>query len=175
MLSKSRFFIYWVIAILACISCGDDRQYVERNLSLTFDIPAGLNTIESHYFRISDVYLFLDETLKSSGLPTGGTYEINGSKALLTSRLSGADYSIIEKISIFAVDKDDPLKRVEMYYNENISFQTFSELKLLASIANISPLIKDGKIDVEVRIKFRGFGPSQVKADLDFSYIIYKN
>lgn len=172
---KINFFAFMLVLTSCMTSCGDDRQYVERNLSVTFDIPAGLNTIESHYFRIDDVYLFLDETLTNNGLPVGGTYEISGSKALLTSRLSGADYSVIERISVFAVDKEDRTKRAEMFYNDNIALQTFSELRLLTSIADISPYIKDNKVDLEVRIKFRGFIPAPLRADLDFGYIIYKN
>jgi hypothetical protein len=175
MLYKSTFSNYLCCFLLFCISCGKDRQYIEQSLSVTFDIPAGLNTIESHYFRVNDVYLFLDETLNKNGLPIGASYEIGGSKALLTSRLSGVDYSIIEKISVFVVDKSNSLNRIEMFYNENISSQTLTSLKLLASISDISPYIHDKKIDLEVRIKFRGFMPSQVKADLDFGYIIYKN
>jgi hypothetical protein len=175
MLLKGNFFILMVLLASFTTSCGDDRQYVERDLSVTFEIPAGLNTIESHYFRIDDVYLFLDETLANNGLPTGGTYEISGSKALLTSRLSGADYSVIDAISVFAVDKDDRTNRIEMFYNENISIQTFSELKLLTSISNIAPYINDNKVDLEVRIRFRGFIPAPIRADLDFGYIIYKD
>ncbi len=175
MFNKSTFFFCLFWSLIFCQSCGKDRQYIERNLSISFDIPAGLNTIESHYFRIKDVYLFLDETLQNNGFPIGLNYEISGSKALLTSRLGGVDYSVIERISVFVVDKDDALKRVEIFYNENVSPQTLSELRLLASISDISPYIHDKKVDLEVRIKFRGFLPAQIKADLDFGYIIYKN
>ena len=35
-----------------------------KELNLNFEVPAGLN-IESHYFQIDDVYMFVDETLIS--------------------------------------------------------------------------------------------------------------
>jgi hypothetical protein len=170
-----NFKYYFFFLVLSSISCGKDREYIEKNLTLSFDIPTGLNTIESHYFQLGEVNMFLDETLKINNLPVDQTYEISGAKCLLTSRLSGADFSVIDRISVFAVDRSNPNKRIEIFYNENIPLQSISNIRLLASISNVTPYIKDNRMKMEVRIRFRGFMVAPVIADLDFSYIVYRN
>ncbi len=172
---RNIFYSFIVLATLFTTSCSKTRTYVERNLTTNFEIPAGLNTIESFYFNVPDVYLFYNETIQNNGLSSLQKYEVSGSKALLKSRISGLDFSIIEKISVFAIEKNNPNNRTEIFYNEAIPFQNISELKLLSAISDMSPYIHDNKIDLQVRILFRGFIGFTQKVDLDFGYLIYTN
>jgi hypothetical protein len=162
----------WLIILAGCT--GDDREYIERKLNLSFNVPAGLNNIESHYFRIDDVYLFLDETLEINKLDTSEIDEISGGSARLFSRLGGVDFSDIERISVFAVSQTDKNYRKEMFYLEEIPLRNLSELKLLNGLADFSEFIEDNRLDIEVRIQFRRFSTLSMQLDLDFSYLIFK-
>ncbi|HMS98309.1 MAG TPA: hypothetical protein PLV12_05275 [Saprospiraceae bacterium] len=165
-------FLGWLFALTGCT--GDDREYIERKLNLSFNVPAGLNNIESHYFRIDDVYLFLDETLEINKLDTSSIDEISGGSARLFSRLGGVDFSDIERISIFAVSQTDKNNRKEMFYLEEIPLRNLDELKLLNGLADFSEFIEDNRLDIEVRIQFRRFSTLSMQLDLDFSYLIFK-
>ncbi|MBK8700207.1 MAG: hypothetical protein IPN29_12020 [Saprospiraceae bacterium] len=158
---------------MGCFS--EDREYIVRKLNLAFDVPAGLNSIESHYFRIDDVYMFLDETLEINKLAKESVTEITGSSAILTSRQGGVDFSDIDRISVFAVSQTDKSLRKEMFYLENIPTRNLNELKLLTGLSNISSLIVENKLDIEVRIQFRTFSTQPMRLDLDFGYLIFKN
>lgn len=162
----------WLLALSGCT--GDNREYVERKLNLTFNVPAGLNNIESHYFRINDVYMFLDETLEVHQLDTAQVDEISGGSARLYSKLGGVDFSDIERISVFAVSQTDANFRKEMFYLEEIPLRNLDELKLLNGLADFSSLIEDNRLDIEVRIQFRRFSTLSMQLDLDFSYLIFK-
>ncbi|MBP6398901.1 MAG: hypothetical protein KA340_13540 [Saprospiraceae bacterium] len=162
----------WLIILGGCT--GDDREYIERKLNLSFNVPAGLNNIESHYFRIDDVYLFLDETLEINKLDTSEIDEISGGSARLFSRLGGVDFSDIERISVFAVSQTDKNYRKEMFYLEEIPLRNLSELKLLNGLADFSEFIEDNRLDIEVRVQFRRFSTLSMQLDLDFSYLIFK-
>jgi hypothetical protein len=156
-------------------SCqSDENLYIEKTLVTNFDIPSGLNSIETHTFRIRDIDLFLSPTLEVNGLDKNGTYEITGSKAKLFSRLSGADYSIIDRVSVLAVNPDNPADRIEMFYIENVPYRSLSELKLLTAQGNINKYIREGKIMLDVKILFKGFTGFPIKADLEFGYLIIK-
>jgi hypothetical protein len=164
-----------VILILSLlVGCnGTDRTFVQRQIIENFQIPAGLNTIESHYFRLSDVNLFYNETLKANGFETTSPREVSGLRASIRNRFSGNDLSVIDRISIFVVNKQNRTDRVEIFYNENIPFNQANEIKLLSSISNFYPYIKDGKVDLDVRIQFRGFLPLAAQLNLDMTYLIY--
>lgn len=164
-----------LIFILVISGCsGDDRQYIERQLNLSFDVPAGLNNIESHYFRIDDVYMFLDETLEINNLDSSQVDQISGGSARLYSRIGGVDFSDIDKISVFAVSQTNKEYRKEMFYLEEIPFRNLNELRMLNGLADFSEFIVDNKLDIEVRIQFRTFSSQSMKLDMDYSYLIFK-
>jgi hypothetical protein len=172
---KSIYSIFVLLSFLLLSGCGgDDREYIERKLNLSFEVPAGLNNIESHYFQIDDIYMFVDETLELNQLDTANIDEIVGGSARLYSKIGGVDFSDIEKISVFAVSPTNKEYRKEMFYQEQIPLRTISEIKLFNGLADFSEFIVDNRMDVEVRIKFRTFSSLSMKLDLDFSYLIFK-
>lgn len=168
-------YFYFFLLILICSCTKDEGDFIEANLKTNFFIPAGLNTVESHYFVVDDVDLFLDQVLTSNQLPTNEKYKITGSKAKLTTAFSDFDFSVINRISIFAINPENNLDRIEIFYNEEIPFNTQRELKLLAALGDFSKYIKNNKIDLQVRIQFKGLTSFQSNVDVDFNYLIYKN
>lgn len=174
---KLRFrplFLILGFALLFWGCGGDDREYIERRLNLSFNVPGGLNNIESHYFQIDDVPMFLNETLEINQLDTSSIDEIVGGSARLYGKIGGIDFSDIERISVFAVSPENKEYRKEMFYQEQIPFTNISEIKLFNGLADFSEFIVDNKMDMEVRIKFRAFSSLSAKLDLDFSYLLFK-
>ncbi len=174
MFIKFKYIIIFIVASVICGSCtGDDREFISRDLSVEFQIPAGLNTIESHFFKISNVPIFYTETLSNNGLDVNTPKEVSGLRALIRSKFNDVDLSSIERISVFIVNKSNRTDRVEIFYNEQIPFNQNREIRLLSNISNFYSYIKDNSIDLEVRIKFRGFLQIPVQGTLDFSYLVY--
>jgi hypothetical protein len=171
--AKYKFFPALLLGFLMFSCSGNDRLFVQRQIIENFQIPAGLNTIESHYFRISDVYLFYKETLQLNAQDATIPREVSGLRASIRNRFSGNDLAVIDRISIFAVNKLDRTDRVEIFYNENIPLNQTNEIRMLSNISNFYSYIKDGKVDLDVRVNFRGFLQSPAQVSLDLTYLIY--
>jgi hypothetical protein len=168
------FFI--IVGLLSNSGCSDnDREFISQEITETFQVPAGLNVIESHYFKLNGVFLFYKNKLSNNGLNTDNPREVAALRASISNKFGNVDLSVIESISIFAVKKGNRTDRVEIFYNEAIPFVSTNEIRLLANISNFYPYIYDDSIDLEVRLKFRGFLQQPVQAVLNFEYLVYLN
>lgn len=173
----NKITIFFSLLLVLNLSCrkGDDTLYLatKDNLIAEFTIPVGLNNLETHYFKIKNVDLFLKETLAANNL-LGDNYKISGSKARLVNRLGQIDLSSMAEVTVDAVSINDASQRRELFYQTDIPFAFRNELKLFTSLTEISDLLVDDKINLEVGIRFRSFSSIPVDLDLEFGYVVFE-
>ena len=166
-----------MLLLLISLSCktDDDSDYLaaKDNLVVSFKVPVGLNNLETHYFSIKNVDLFLKETLAANSL-NGSNYKISGNKGRLVSRLGQIDLSSMAEVTVDAVSINDPTQRREIFYQTQIPFALRSELNLLTSLSEISELLVDDKINIEIGIRFRSFSSIPADLDLEFGYVVFQ-
>jgi hypothetical protein len=68
--------------------------------------------------------------------------------------------------------KEQGLSR-EMFYRENIPFSHDGELQLLSSISNLTDILSDPFVDIEIRIRLRNIVPTDIRNKLIFSYAVF--
>ncbi|MBK9733765.1 MAG: hypothetical protein IPO92_01855 [Saprospiraceae bacterium] len=138
-----------------------------------FDIPVGLNTIETHYFKIRNVPTFYYQSAGLKGLDTSQIKNILASKGLIQGAFQEEDYDFISRISIYAVSQIDPNLKREMYYLDQVPLTTDQELRMLSSSTELKRILSEEFIDLEVRMNFRNFPGPNLRTKIVFGYAVF--
>jgi len=170
-----RSFIISMLALLPFLqSCSETLDplffvTVERE----FDIPTNLNTLETHFFQLKSIPVRLDENLSLYNRSQDDVVSINPGDAALTAGIGNVDFTFIERIEVFVVSRLDSSLKRRVFHSYEPDFSNRSKLVLFNSFIDIQDIIKEGLIDLEVRIKTRTFVPGNVKARLTFNYAVF--
>ncbi len=145
----------------------------EVALDAEFDIPTGLNTVETHYFIIRNVPTFYLQNAALKGVDTSSIVNISASRGLIRSKFQDVDFDFISRISIYAVSKKDATKKREMYYLDFVPVNTDTQLRMLSSTTQLKDMMNEEFIDLEVRINLRSFTTSNIRAKIEFGYAVF--
>ena len=172
-------FYFWVFSLLFILVCGSwscsktDTPLYEVNMQAEFDIPVGLNTIETHYFKIRKVPTFYSQSAGLKGLDTSQIKNVLASKGLMQGVFQAEDYDFISRISIYAVSSIDPNLKREMYYLDQVPLTTDQEIRMLSSSTELKKILSEEFIDLEVRMNFRNFPGPNLRTKIVFGYAVF--
>lgn len=172
-------FIHF-LAIFFLFACnGDDLEFAFRMEypNRVFEIPAGLNPFESHYFIQSDIATnkdfffdnFTDEDIT----------EISPFFARLTS-LEGIsiNYGFLEEVSVRicteeVYNQSEVIEKCtrEIFYREDIPLNSRNELDLIPNGLNVKELLTRDNFGVVVVLRrLRDFPPTSINTRLEMSF-----
>ena len=172
-------FLYTIglllFAVLFGNSCSKNNdQFFEVRLDFDLDLPAGLNSLETHYFIYRDVPNFYTQSLIANGITNERVKNITGSKAILRGTTGQVSFELFRAIRIFAVQRNNPSNRLEMFYLEQIPFNQGFEMELLTSISNLKSILEsDDLYTLEFQIEFRTFIPINQRIRLNYGYAVF--
>jgi hypothetical protein len=145
----------------------------EVTMDATFDLPNNFNTIETYYFPIKNVPTFYSQSAALHSLDTSNVSAVLASRGLITGNFQDVDFDFISRVSIYAVSQKDPNLKREMYYLDLVPLTTDTQLKMLSSSTQLKEILSEELIDLEVRLNFRSFSVSNVKARIEFGYAVF--
>jgi hypothetical protein len=166
---------FWVIGLIfvSTISCVKDTPVLfDVRLNTRIDIPAGLGTLETHYFTIRNVPTFFAQSANNVSVDPKEVSSIQSAKGLIMSTFSSEDLSFIDRISIYVISKTDPTKKREMYYLDFVPFNTNEEIRMLSATSELKDILSDETVDLEVRLNLREFNPRSISCTIDFGYSV---
>ena len=170
----NKVFIY-LIVILLVFSCQEDQG--ERLFELNYpsqrmNINRVLNTIESHFFIIGPLPNTLPSMLQNSSATIEDINRVEPFFATLTSE-DGFELAFIQEISVRICNPEDPSRcDLEIFYLDNIPFNTGSRVELLPSLANLKEFFdEEDRIIMElVLLRLRNFSPANFDLRFDFAF-----
>lgn len=164
------------IIFFACflISCEKEVPIkYEVRLDGEFEIPLGLNTIETHYILVRKVPTFFIYNAQRFNADTSSITNIQASKGLLRAKFGDAEFDFVERISVWAVSIKNPNLKREMYYLDFNPLNTREELRMLSSTSELKQIMKEEFIDIEIRLNLRRFPSSNIRTVIDFGYAVF--
>lgn len=168
---QTSFFFLLIVVLFS--SCEKETQVrYEVSLDANFDIPSGLNTLETHYFIIRDVPTFYSLNASLKRQDTAGINQVIASRGLIRSRFNDVDFDFVERISIYAVSKKNPDLKREMYYLDFVPLTTGRELRMLSSTTALKEIIQEETMDIEIRMNVRNFTNTAIRATFEFGYAV---
>lgn len=166
--------ILYTILIMAVLqmSCGADVEPLFTiDVEAEFILPPGLNTFDTHYFRINNVPTraknFLGANFDKSAIG-----RISANRAELNARFSNIDWSIVREISIHAISPLNPEVSKEIFYHDRVEFQGVKELQLLSSLSEVKDILVEDIMTLEVRINFRRTTPEEIESLLTMNFVV---
>ncbi len=164
-------YLFLVLLSLNMSSCTKDngRHLFDTEIEVNFDIPAGLNNLETHYFNIKNIPSFYEEKKSIYGVSDDDILKSLANRASIIPRFQEVDYGFIRDISIKLYDDEYP--RSEAFYLETVRISEENELNLLSSLTNLKDILSKPTFDLEIRINFKTFTvrTTENKIKLNFS------
>ncbi len=168
----------FLVAFLLLFSYSCEKEQVSFYIhdEHDFEIKAGLNTIETHFFVFRNIKNTLPQELYNQGLSFDDVKVIYAGKGLIQPVFDDFQYGDIREVSIWVVSPIDPSIRHEIYYLDQIPYSMRGEMKLLSGIANLKDFLSlHSSYNLEIQIKFRNFVPANTLNRFTYSFAIFLN
>lgn len=166
---RSRFiFTVLALAMLSLYSCsrGDDLTGIEMPYRYQFDVPAGLNPLNTHFFERSGI-------LTNAQNIIGSIDDINRIipyRASLTS-LDNVDYAFIREVEVRVRHRDNPGLEIPVFYREEIPANIGGRIDLIATQANVTDILSLDDYNVIVEFKLYSTSGQTFESDLQISFL----
>ncbi len=164
----SYFFALFVGSILIGGCGSDDVPEVLINAEADFEILVEKSsTLVTHYYRSFNVRTNISNY---TGSKDGIT--INPYSATMEGIFVKESYGFIRDISIYVISQNDPSKRKEIFYREEILPNEDETLELFPTLLDVTDILSEEIVDIEVRINLRSFVPQTFDNRIRFNYSI---
>ncbi len=166
-------FILFLILILSGCS-KDAKPLYEVRLDADFYISSSLpvSNVIRHYATIRNVPVFYNQYAAQKNVDTAHIQVAYPSYGSIKALFGDNDLSFIEDVIVSIVPKKGP--KLEIYRIDFVHYNTGGEIRMLSqTFDGLKKVLKDEFIDIEIGFRLRQFPPRDVKARLDFGYIVF--
>jgi len=166
-----RWVWIWIvlIGIGGCHKDDGPKAVFTVESTSSFTIPAGLNTVETHYFVVNNIPSTLEAQLKSHNLTLEDLEKINPLQCRLLALDGTPTYQFIQDISVMIYTKKNPVKR-EIAFMEPVPLNTSSTLQLFPTLIDVKDYLTSSVYSVEIRLRLRGFPSRTIDTRLDLAF-----
>lgn len=173
-LKKSLVYILLVgmsISIHSCSSGGEPRFLV--NVERDFNVENTLSPITTHFFELRNISTNLDQSLDIYGLQKNNIAGISPADAVLTTVSGLMDWSRVSNVEVYAISRVDPSKKMRIFYVNERDPGNNDELRLFNTFADLSEIMLEETIDLEVRLRTIASVAGNFRARLLFNYAVF--
>jgi hypothetical protein len=164
--------LYLIAVIVLFSACGEQEvPLFTMNFEEEFNVPAGLNTLETHTFVIQDIPSLLETYKSTFNVTDEQIANIRPSRASIQQIFSSLNYDFVERVSVWCVSNEDPSLRKEAFYIDFVPLSQGTDMKLLSGISDFKDIFSENNFDLEVKLKFRQFPPNQTDNIITFSFV----
>ena len=135
----------------------------------TIEIPAGLNTFETHYFDKSGIRTHAEDLLNANNVQDNDITAVQAKTCRLISTFADVDLDFIREISL-RVYEDDPSAYHEIFFRDNVPLDTEDFIDLIPALPNVKEFLLDDSYNVSIRMEFRLPPPTFVTMRLDYDF-----
>jgi hypothetical protein len=171
------FLFMGLIVPLLFSACKKEEEDIllEIPYRVFFDMNAGLDPFQVHYFQINGINNQMQSLLKDRGLTLDDVSGVEAGDARILAEFAGVSYRFIREISVRVYEEDpsDPSKWREMWYRDDINLlDEDDQLDLIPSLADGFPLLQEEQFNLSIVIQLREVTPSTMSNQLDFTLFV---
>jgi hypothetical protein len=149
--------------LLASIVLSCDKGEVDRKFSIrldrNFEVPAGLDYLNAHYFVLDEIPTFYQQVVNQQNVPAGTKITLVPESAVISSIYNDVDFDFVDKVSVRIFTNTNVKDKPEAFYIEYIPTTVDGELRLIPTSFDAQPFLKDGIVNAEVRFFFKRTTP----------------
>lgn len=123
---------------------------------IDWEIPAGLNNFETHFFEFPNIQTNVREHFDAGGVTLDEVRAIQGRQANLVILNRNLTLEDIRTVEVFLIDPQEPQKEFEAFYTLDLQNpnQRMQNIQLIPTLSNLKPIYNNERMDVVVRINF---------------------
>ena len=168
-------YLCFFLPVLFFASCDGEEQkdvIFEMAYRLEFEIPAGLNTIEDHYFVFRNNTSTLDSLLSFYGYEREDISAINPKSARLTSLFSGDEFDFLHEFSLYLFKDENNNQAHEAFWRTEIPLNTGTIVDIPGTLLDTKDFFLEPKFNAELRFDTRKTTTTFVATRIDFVFVV---
>ena len=146
-----------IVLTMSGLGCNKDNrvELFQMTQVMDFEIKAGLNTLETHFFLQPAARSTYEEQLELSGFDESLVAAIEPKFSQLSTVFRDVDLEFIRLIEIRVVDTFDPTFQREVFYLDPVPPNTRNIIRPFPGLTNVREIVSNPTFGIEVRIVFR--------------------
>ena len=161
--------LFFLCLSVIFFSCGDNSPSFNMTYQRDFEIPAGLNTFDTHVFTLNNIPTNKDAFFTANGVDETDITEIAPIEGELRVSFGQEDLFFIREVVVEIFTNDDPTGK-EIYFREQVPFDTGQSVLLIPSLPKVTDILTEDQFSVRVELLFRDIPPSFVEARLNMVF-----
>jgi hypothetical protein len=162
-----------IVLTMSSLGCNKDNrvELFKMTQVMDFEIKAGLNTIETHFFLQPAANSSFDEQLAISGFDESVVASVEPKFCEFTTVFKDVDLDFIRLIEIRVLDQFDPDFQREVFYLDPVPANTRTIIRPFPGLNDVKEIVSKPTFGIEVRIIFRYVPQStyDMRLQMDFS------
>jgi hypothetical protein len=154
------------------LSCRKrDPVLFEIPFQLNFEIPAGLNPFEKHYFRIANVTTNIEALREQFNVAPDHQLRIRPASAIFSSLLQDIDFEFIQEIGISVyqgLNQDDV---TDVFLTDFIPVNAGRNVNVLPFDDDVADVMNVKSISFLVSLRLRAPTPVFITSNIDIKFI----
>lgn len=166
------------LSILCCLlilgSCrSKEKELFTISSEARLTIPGGLDNVLTHIFVIKNLKSTLQAKAAQEGVDVNQIDRLNPVRCSLEGIFEDNDYSRFRKIIINIVNPENPKDKREVFYQEIISTNDTSILRLFGSLSNVKDYLLKENYNLEVEIQLRAPTTKTLENRILYTFVAY--
>ena len=160
-----------ILGIISLSCRKRDPVLFEIPFQLNFEIPAGLNPFEKHYFRITNVPTNIQVLREQFNVAPDQPLRIRPASAIFSSLLQDLDFEFIQEIGIsvyHGLNQDDA---TDVFLTDFIPVNAGRNVNILPFDDDVADVVNVQSINFLVSFRLRAVTPVFIESNIDIKFI----
>lgn len=151
-------------------ACGENDVGLDMSYRQDFEIPAGLNTFDTHVFEFVNIPTNKNTFFLANDVTESDITDITPREARLSINFGEEDLYFVREVVIEIFTQDNQRGK-EIYFRENIPLNTGRSIQLLPSLPQVTEELMSDQFSVRVEMLFRDISPTFIDARLEMIFL----
>lgn len=152
-------------------SCREDqpKELFEMTHVVDFELHAGLNTLETHFYRMTGLQSQFQARLNDLGIPAADIVSVTPKFASLSTVFADEDIDFIRQVFVRVFDPSDPQNaNIEVFYLDPVPPNTRKTIRPFPGLSNIKSIVTQPAYGIEIGISLWEITPKSFDMRLEF-------
>lgn len=167
-------FLTSLILIFFVTSCQQDEvEFIDiLTLLVPIEIPAGLNSIETHYFEYLDEPTRIGAILQSNNISKEEISFIRPRSATLRSLATGESFDFLQQSFIEIASRSEDF--IECYFVDRIPNNEDAILDLIPNEVNMKSRLIQDFVDIRLALLLKRPNPATFRAEMEMTFFVQR-
>ena len=170
------FLICSVLMMLIFHGCQDTNPplfVVDVEVNEDMVLTPALSLLATHGFTLRNVPTRIQSNLQLNGLSEDQVEGIFGGDAFINNVFENVDWTFIQRVEVFAKDPANPSTRRQMFFIREPDFSQRDQIQMFNTAQNLADFFLNDFVDIDVEFTLRQPVPTNIRAQIRFTYAVY--